>query len=100
MPKLNWFAVHFYQDGEWACDKVNRFPLDGTLTHTADCVCGVAEIDIIAYSAYFHRDLDQAIVPDICNDYCACVGRRCGHKFRVPCDDGPIPPPCPAQRRL
>ena len=100
VPKLNWFAAYFLQNGEPACMKYNKFKLNRELTFDAECVCGVAEIDIYSYSAYFHRDLDTAIVPDTCNDHCACVGRRCGYKFRIPCEDGPVPPACPVQRRL
>lgn len=97
---LNWFAAHFYQDSEYACFKDEFVAFNTTANFTATCVCGVAEIDLYAYSGSFHRRRDSAEIPAVCEDYCECVGRRCGWKYTVPCLDGPNPPECPAQRRL
>jgi len=61
----------------------------------------VAEVEIYAYSAYFTRDRDLGLVPLVCNDYCNCVGKRCGWIYRIPCvQDGKTPQQCPNRRLL
>jgi len=99
---LNWFAAHYYEFGGPACHKEDFFNFNSTIEHTAECVCGVAEIEIFAYAAAFNRNKDNAVIPAICNDHCACTGRRCGWKFYVPCDldNGPTPHKCPSRRVL
>jgi len=101
---LNWMAVHYIENGEATCPKELFFDVYKVFNIQAECICGVAEIDVFAYSAAFSRRKDKAVIPAVCNDYCNCVGKRCGWRYRVPCGDGPVPsqmpPACPVGRRL
>jgi hypothetical protein len=102
---VNWMAVYFNQYGSPACYKEDFIAFGdllnfgGISTFQADCVCGMAQIDIFAFSGAFNVKLDKAVIPAICNDQCACIGRRCGWRYRVPCGTGLGPRQCPAQRR-
>jgi hypothetical protein len=102
---VNWMAVYFQQYGSPACYKEDFVAFGDLLNFgamsvfQADCVCGIAEIDVFAFSGAFSVIKDTAVIPSICNDHCSCVGRRCGWRYRVPCGTGFAPRECPAQRR-
>jgi hypothetical protein len=101
VPALNWLATYFKQYGGPACYKEEFLNFGESHFYTGECECGVAEVDIYAYSGSFNRNKDLAVIPSICNDYCNCVGRRCGWRVRIPCETGgQLVNSCTASRRM